>query len=211
MAQCPFHPSSIKSKMGLISTFLFKCRSWLDGLYERSYKMSVGHIKMPNLDLYVINDPKEVKRIMIDEVKEFPKSDFLHELLKPLLGVSIFTTNGDVWRKQRNLLMPSFEITRINTIFDLMSQVASDMMERLKNSAKQGMVEIDEHMTFVTADVIFRIIMSKKLDEKQGREVLNAFVIFQEETANTAIKQFFRIPGWISFIFGEAKRKKLAR
>lgn len=136
---------------------------------------------------------------------------FLHKLLKSLLGVSIFTTNGDVWRKQRNLLMPSFEITRINTIFDLMSQAASDMMERLKNSAKQGVVEIDEHMTFVTADVIFRTIMSKKLDEKQGREVLNAFVIFQEETANTAIKQFFRIPSWISFIFGEAKRKKLAR
>lgn len=48
MAQCPFHPSSIKSKMGLISTFLFKRRSCLDGLYERNYKMSVGHVKMPN-------------------------------------------------------------------------------------------------------------------------------------------------------------------
>lgn len=66
--------------------------------------------------------------------------------------------------------MPSFEITRINTIFDLMSQAASDMMERLKNSAKQGVVEIDEHMTFVTADVIFRTIMSKNLMKNKAEK-----------------------------------------
>lgn len=208
MGQCPFHPAPIKTKMGLLATFLFKRRSWLDGLYERSYKMSVGHVKMPNLDLYVVNDPKQVKRIMIDEVREFPKSDFLHELLKPLLGVSIFTTNGEVWKKQRNLLKPSFELTRISTIFDLMSDAANDMIGRLKIIADKGVVEVDEQMTFVTADVIFRTIMSSKLDEKKGKEVLNAFVTFQEETANTAIKQFFRIPKWLSYVFGEAKRKK---
>lgn len=208
MGKCPFHPSPVSSKAGLIATFLFKRRSWLDGLYERSYKMSVGHVKMPNLDLYVINDPKEVKRIMIDEVKEFPKSQFLHELLAPLLGVSIFTTNGEVWKKQRNLLKPSFELTRISTIFDLMSDAANDMIERLKIAADKGVVEVDEQMTFVTADVIFRTIMSERLDEQKGKEVLNAFVTFQEETANTAIKKFFRIPLWISYIFGEAKRKK---
>ena len=52
--------------------------------------MKMGRVRMPGLDLYVVNDPKEVRKIMVDEVREFPKSELLHELLNPLLGNSIF-------------------------------------------------------------------------------------------------------------------------
>lgn len=208
MGVCPFHPKPHNSKAGLITTFLLKRRSWLDGLYAKSYKMRAGRVKMPGFDLFVVNDPKEVRKIMIDNVKEFPKSDMLHELLKPLLGVSIFTTNGEVWKKQRELLRPSFEMTRISKVFDLMSSAAADMMERFRKYPDGSIVEVDEHMTFVTADVIFRTIMSSKLDEIKGKEILHAFVTFQEETARTAIRKFFCVPQWLSNILGENKRMK---
>lgn len=208
MGVCPFHPKPHNSKAGLITTFLLKRRSWLDGLYAKSYKMRAGRVKMPGFDLFVVNDPKEVRKIMVDNVKEFPKSDMLHELLKPLLGVSIFTTNGEVWKKQRELLRPSFEMTRISKVFDLMSNAAADMMERFRKYPNGSIVEVDEHMTFVTADVIFRTIMSAKLDEIKGKEILHAFVTFQEETARTAIRKFFCLPDWLSNILGENKRMK---
>lgn len=208
MGVCPFHPKPHNSKAGLITTFLLKRRSWLDGLYAKSYKMRAGRVKMPGFDLFVVNDPKEVRKIMVDNVKEFPKSDMLHELLKPLLGVSIFTTNGEVWKKQRELLRPSFEMTRISKVFDLMSNAAADMMERFRKYPDGSIVEVDEHMTFVTADVIFRTIMSSKLDEIKGKEILHAFVTFQEETARTAIRKFFCVPQWLSNILGENKRMK---
>ena len=208
MGVCPFHPKPHNSKAGLITTFLLKRRSWLDGLYAKSYKMRAGRVKMPGFDLFVVNDPKEVRKIMVDNVKEFPKSDMLHELLKPLLGVSIFTTNGELWKKQRELLRPSFEMTRISKVFDLMSNAAADMMERFRKYPNGSIVEVDEHMTFVTADVIFRTIMSSKLDEIKGKEILHAFVTFQEETARTAIRKFFCVPQWLSNILGENKRMK---
>lgn len=208
MGVCPFHPKPHNSKAGLITTFLLKRRSWLDGLYAKSYKMRAGRVKMPGFDLFVVNDPKEVRKIMVDNVKEFPKSDMLHELLKPLLGVSIFTTNGEVWKKQRELLRPSFEMTRISKVFDLMSSAAADMMDRFRKYPDGSIVEVDEHMTFVTADVIFRTIMSSKLDEIKGKEILHAFVTFQEETARTAIRKFFCLPDWLSNILGENKRMK---
>lgn len=206
MAQCPFHPKPHKNKASLLTTFLLKRRSWLDGLYERSYKMKMGRVKMPGLDLHVINDPKEVKRVMVDEVRKFPKSELLHELLNPLLGDSIFTTNDQVWEKQRELLRPSFEMTRINKVFGLMSDAVNDMMKKFSKYDNAQVIEVDEHMTFVTADVIFRTIMSEKLDEQKGKEVLEAFVTFQEETARAAIRKMFCFPKWISYILGERKR-----
>lgn len=211
MAQCPFHPKPHKNKATLFTTFLLKRRSWLDGLYERSYKMKMGRVKMPGLDLHVINDPKEVKRVMVDNVKDFPKSDLLHELLNPLLGDSIFTTNGQVWEKQRELLKPSFEMTRINKVFGLMNDAVNEMMKKFDKYSYGEIVEVDEHMTFVTADVIFRTIMSEKLDEEKGKEVLEAFVTFQEETARAAMRKMFCFPRWLSYILGEKKDLLLAK
>lgn len=208
MSECPFFPKPYKNKASTLLTFLLKRRSWLDGLYERSYKMQTGYVKMPNFDLYVINDTKEVKRMMVDEVKQFPKSEFLHELLSPLLGESIFTTNGEIWSKQRELLRPSFEMTRINKVFNLMSEAACDMMERFAKYPNDSIIEVDEAMTFVTADVIFRTIMSSKLDEEKGKKILNAFVTFQEQSVHTAMRKMFRFPKWLSYVLGDRKRAK---
>ncbi|EAI3443836.1 cytochrome P450 [Campylobacter jejuni] len=208
MSECPFFPKPYKNKASTLLTFLLKRRSWLDGLYERSYKMQTGYVKMPNFDLYVINDTKEVKRIMVDEVREFPKSAFLHELLSPLLGESIFTTNGEVWKKQRELLRPSFEMTRINKVFNLMSEAVADMMDRFSKYPNHAIIEVDEAMTFITADVIFRTIMSSKLDEEKGKKILNAFVTFQEQSVHTAMRRMFRFPKWLSYVLGDRKRAK---
>lgn len=208
MSECPFFPKPYKNKASTLLTFLLKRRSWLDGLYERSYKMQTGYVKMPNFDLYVINDTKEVKRMMVDEVREFPKSAFLHELLSPLLGESIFTTNGEVWKKQRELLRPSFEMTRISKVFNLMSEAVSDMMKRFEKYPNASIIEVDEAMTFITADVIFRTIMSSKLDEEQGKKILDAFVTFQEQSVHTAMRRMFRFPKWLSYVLGDRKRAK---
>lgn len=208
MSECPFFPKPYKNKASTLLTFLLKRRSWLDGLYERSYKMQTGYVKMPNFDLYVINDTKEVKRMMVDEVREFPKSAFLHELLSPLLGESIFTTNGEVWKKQRELLRPSFEMTRINKVFNLMSEAVADMMDRFSKYPNHAVIEVDEAMTFITADVIFRTIMSSKLDEEKGKKILNAFVTFQEQSVHTAMRRMFRFPKWLSYVLGDCKPAK---
>ncbi|ELR6011082.1 cytochrome P450 [Campylobacter jejuni] len=208
MSECPFFPKPYKNKASTLLTFLLKRRSWLDGLYERSYKMQTGYVKMPNFDLYVINDTKEVKRMMVDEVREFPKSAFLHELLSPLLGESIFTTNGEVWKKQRELLRPSFEMTRINKVFNLMSEAVADMMDRFSKYPNHAVIEVDEAMTFITADVIFRTIMSSKLDEGKGKKILNAFVTFQEQSVHTAMRRMFCFPKWLSYVLGDRKRTK---
>lgn len=206
MGQCPFFPKPHKTKASLLTTFFLKRRSWLDGLYERSYTMKSGRVKMPGFDLYIANHPKDVRRIMVDEVREFPKSNLLHELLSPLLGESIFTTNGEVWKKQRELLRPSFEQARITKVFGLMNDAVRDLMGKFRAYPNGAIIEVDELMTFVTADVIFRTIMSERLDEVKGKQVLDAFVVFQEETIHTAIKRMFCIPRWLVNLFGEKKR-----
>ncbi len=68
-------------------------------------------------------------------------------------------------------MRPSFEMTRINKVFNLMSEAVADMMDRFSKYPNHAVIEVDEAMTFITADVIFRTIMSSKLDEEKVKNL----------------------------------------
>lgn len=212
MSSCPFHqpffPEPLKNKASLVFTFFKKRRSWLDGLYERSYTMKMGRVKMPGLDLHVINQPDLIHRVLVDDVKEFPKNQLLGHLLEPLLGESIFTTNGEQWKKQREMLNPSFEMARISHVFGLMNDAVKEMNQGLHVNGAMHRLDIDPEMTYVTADIIFRTILSSRLDREDAMQIIEAFATFQEETARTAMRTMFKVPQWLWFLTGESKRIK---
>jgi len=207
MGQCPFHPKSVNNKFGSLLTFLIKRRSWLDGLYSRSYTMKMGEVVLPKNHLFVVNDPNEVKKILNTEVKKYPKNEVLHKLLEPLLGESIFTTNGEQWKKQRDLLNPSFSDLSVSKVFSQMTNAINEELQFLSQYDNK-VFDIDKEMTFITADIIFRTILSSKLDRKKALEIIDSFETYQELTVHTAMKKFFNIPKIIISIFGENKRIK---
>ena len=117
-----------------------------------------------------------------------------------MLGESIFTTNGKVWKKQRELLNPSFEMVRISHVFGRMLEASKDLLTRLEQRDASKYSDIDKEMTFVTADIIFRTILSKELTEKEGYKIVKAFETFQEKSAKLSMFKIFKVPkflqGW---------------
>lgn len=205
---CPVFPKPAKSKSSLWKVFFKKRHSWLDALYERSYRMKMGEFKLPGLRLYMVNQPDLVRRIMVQDIANFPKNRLLGEILEPLLGESIFTTNGEQWQKQRNMLDPAFKHTRVQQVFSLMQTAVNDMSERLEQH--QPGQDIDPEMTFITADIIFRTIMSTQLAPAQADKILAAFVCFQAESPKLALFKMFKVPRFMQQGASERKRIKAA-
>ncbi|MCC4264605.1 cytochrome P450 [Oceanimonas baumannii] len=203
---CPVFPKPAKNKASLWKVFFTKRHSWLDALYERSYGMKMGEYKLPGLTLYMVNQPELVRKVMVQNLASFPKNHLLGDILEPLLGESIFTTNGEQWQKQRNMLDPAFKHARVQQVFGLMQSAVGDMLERLKTHTPGQ--DIDPEMTFVTADIIFRTIMSARLNTEQANRILDAFVLFQAESPKLALKKMFRLPGFMQR--GASERKRLA-
>jgi hypothetical protein len=69
---CPVYPKPLKDKASIFKLFFRKRRSWLEALYERSYKMKMGQVNIPGNRIYMINQPDLVQRVMIEEAAEFP-------------------------------------------------------------------------------------------------------------------------------------------
>ncbi|WP_319781492.1 cytochrome P450 [Oceanisphaera sp. IT1-181] len=203
---CPVFPKPAKSKASLWKVFFTKRHSWLDALYERSYSMKMGEYKLPGFRLYMVNQPDLVRRIMVQDIANFPKNQLLGEILEPLLGESIFTTNGEQWQKQRNMLDPAFKHTRVQQVFGLMQAAVNDMSARL--TQHQPGQDIDPEMTFITADIIFRTIMSTQLQPAQAEQILAAFVHFQAESPKLALLKMFRFPQFMQR--GRSERKRIS-
>lgn len=194
MSRCPIYPKPSAKKASLFKIFFRKKRSMMDALYEKSYRMKMGEVRFPFNKFFMVNDLKEVRKMMVEKPNEFPKGDLLHEILEPLLGNSIFTTNGETWEKQRDLLLPGFKQNNVEKVFSRMLNATEAMQARLNKQENGEVFDIEPEMTLVTADIIFRAIMSSSIDEGEAREVLTAFSDFQKRTPFITLLRMFGLP-----------------
>ena len=57
----------------------------------------------------MLNDAREIQHVMQDNFDNYKKAHF-NEVLRPLLGNSIFLSEGTTWRDQRHEAAPVFQI-----------------------------------------------------------------------------------------------------
>ena len=176
---CPAYPQPRKSKASRFLMFFSARRSLLDSLYERSYRMQMGEVHLPGLDLYMVNEPALVNRVLAEKSGDFPKSELLGKALRPLLGDSIFTTNGEQWKRQRAMMEPAFAQARINVAFPVMREAVQAMLARLSALPDASEHDVEIEMTHVTADIIFRTIFSVPLEGVDAHRIFSAFARFQ--------------------------------
>jgi cytochrome P450 len=178
-AFCPAYPPPRKTKAPVWKAFFSARHSWLDTLYERSYAMHMGQVSLINSTLFMVNEPACVHHVLSDNVANYPKHERLGDALRPLLGDSIFTTNGAQWQRQRQMMNPSFAQARVQVAFSHMQQATDAMLERMQQWDLKQSHDIQEEMTHVTADIIFRTIFSVGIDTGQAKKIFEAFTQYQ--------------------------------
>jgi len=200
---CPHYPAPAATRPSAWKMFVSKRRSWLDALYERSYRMKMGEVHLPGVDLYMVNEPALVRQVLVDAaLDDFPKHPMLGDALRPLLGDSIFTTNGAMWRRQRDLMDPSFEAARVKLVYGRMRDAAVSMAQRLARLPSGTVHDMEVEMTHVAADTILRTILSEPLDGATAQRVFDAFARYQSLAPRLMMPAFFGLswlrPWWLT-------------
>jgi cytochrome P450 len=177
---CPAYPKPQKRRLSPFFRLFNSRSSWLDVQYERSYRMQMGEIHLPKLDVYMINQPDLVNKVMVENASDYPKSELLGDALRPLLGDSIFTTNGAQWRRQRTMMEPAFAQARTAIAFPVMRDCVEAMLKRLEKIPNNTEHDVEVEMTHVTADIIFRTIFSVPLEGEAAKQIFTAFAVYQK-------------------------------
>lgn len=159
----------------------------------RLYRAWMAEFRTPFFRSYLCNDPSLIELVLKNRPEDFPKSDRIREGLVPLLGNSVFVTNGEDWKRQRRIIDPAFEGGRLRDTVPAMVAAGEAAVERLP----LGMVEIEEQMSHAAADVIFRTLFSVPIEDEVASAVFHEFRTFQRTQPILNLAAFLPLPRWL--------------
>lgn len=179
-------------------------RSSIGFLQAGGYATGVGRHKIPRLPgtrqrfSYTVRDPAVMREMLVRRPFDFPKSRVMYDMLAPLVGLSVFTSNGDTWRKQRALIDRAFEQARLQDVFPMMRDAGDALCARLDRAASADHpAQIDAEATMVAADIIFRTIFSEPIDEPTAADLFQTFEAFQGLAYAHGMMSMARLPMWL--------------
>jgi cytochrome P450 len=190
----PPYPVPHKNKSSLFKRFFTGWVSWIHTLFERSYTMKMGEIRLPKLDFFIVNELSIVDRVMDDREKVFPKHRFLNDLLDPLIGNSVFSANGKDWENQREMVNPAFAHTNLKRVFPVMRDAVDDLLATITAMDRSRPLDVDPLMTHVAADIIYRTLFSVKLDADGADRIYHSFHRFQKNVQPSAMLRIYGLP-----------------
>jgi len=177
---------------------------------DHLYRAWMAEFRTPFFRSYMCNDPALVDLVLKERPDDFPKSDRIREGLAPLLGNSVFVTNGETWKRQRRIIDPAFEGGRLKDTFPAMLAAGQAAVDRLRARADGAPVEIEEETSAAAADVIFRTLFSIPIEHAVAREVFAAFKAHQRAQPVLNLGVLLPLPRWVPR-FHRRETKRTAR
>ncbi len=193
----PPRPSRLPAILSLMRTVWHGDGDLLSLLPGEAFSMKAGELGFSRRSIKLFNDPDLVRQILNETDGLYPKSDLMVGALEPLIGDSIFVSDGPKWRRQRAMIDPAFSKMRLNLAFGAMQAAAADCCERLDAAAETGAtLSLDQLMSELTADIICRTVFSISLDSQISRDVFEDFSIFERGVAQVKIWRLIVDPAW---------------
>jgi len=193
---CPILPPKPPARADRVSLWrylrMFR-RDILSAQPARLYRAWMAEFRTPFFHSFLCNDPALVRLVLQERPGDFPKSDRIREGLAPLLGRSVFVTNGAEWARQRRIIDPAFEGGRLRDTWPAMCAAGAAAVARMP----EGEVEVEAEMSHAAADVIFRTLFSIPIEHEIAARVFAAFRAHQRSQPILNLAAFLPLPRWL--------------
>ncbi len=125
----------------------------LQGL-QRDYGDIVSIEKPSGRLAYFINDPSEVRRILVRRHTRYVKGPGF-ERVKMLLGNGLIVSDGDVWRRSRTMIQPAFKVQNVHRLINVMIQCSERRAAAwAEAAAKNEIINITEETSEFALELI---------------------------------------------------------
>ena len=142
---------------------------------------------------HMVQDPGALKRIFLDNVENYPKSEVMLRMLRPAVGDSLFTLEGDDWRWQRRTVAPVFAQRNVVALAPVMTATAERAAERLRAAGETP--EILSEMLSATFDVICNVALSGR-DHFDADAYSAAIIRYFQTVGRASVLDFLHVPYW---------------
>jgi len=178
--------------MGRLQSALAARRNVLEIIPAIAYQRPIVSGEML-MRWHMLADPGGYRRVMSDNLANYPKSEVMRRMLRPAIGDSLFNAEGADWKWQRQAVAPVFTHRNVVALAPAMTATAERAAQRL--CASGGKVEMVREMLTATFDVICDVALSGR--EHFDAATFSAAITRYFHTAGRAsLLDFLGVPGW---------------
>ncbi|MEU1664919.1 cytochrome P450 [Streptomyces sparsogenes] len=90
----------------------------------------------PLFPVFFVGHPDGIKEILQDKHRNFPKTPFVSDRWRALVGDGLICSEGELWRRQRRLCQPAFHRRLITSFATGMTEVTAELLDRWEDAAR---------------------------------------------------------------------------
>lgn len=168
----------------------------------------ISNFKLLHLNMVLLTDPKLIRFVLQTNQKQYVKNT-AYKHLKLVLGNGLVTSEGELWRRQRKLIQPSFHKQAIYNMFNTMLACTNEMIEEWKVKLKKNpVIDFSEEMMATTLQIIAQTMLSKdvKSDSKAVADSLSYLLKAIDQKAVKALNTPMWVPTTSNFKFKKERK-----
>jgi cytochrome P450 len=144
---------------------------------------------------HMVMDPEAIRRVLLDEVDNYPKSLVTKNLLRPAIGDSLFIAEGAHWRWQRRAAAPVFSHRNVMNLAPIMTAAAERSCARIAGAGPRAM-DMAEDMVRTTFDVIAEVTFSSdgSFDADAVHDAIDTYI---SEAGKISLFDLLGFPDWV--------------
>ncbi len=142
---------------------------------------------------HMIQSPEGMRRIFLDNVDNYPKSEVMIRMLRPAVGRSLFTAEGASWRWQRRAIAPVFAARHVTALAPLMQAAADRAADRIARA--EGPVPMVATLLTTTFEVICDVALSGR-DHFDIDAYSAAITRYFLTIGRASLLDFMQLPPW---------------
>lgn len=164
--------------------------------FERSMNRKYGdvvHIRFANRHAYLVSNPDDVRKVLVEEADKYQKAPIYRILLSRFLGNGLLTSEGEFWKRQRKLSQPAFHTKRIQAYAETMVNYTQQQID----AWDEGQVRnVNEDMMRLTLSIVVKTLFNTDIGEEANR-IGTALTEVLEATTQGVQSVFQMLPEWV--------------
>ena len=190
----PVRADLVREPLNLLQSWQASRQNLLNIIPEVSTRMPIvsGQTGTP---WHMLTDPLAIRRVLLENVDNYPKSIVTKNLLRPAIGESLFIAEGKHWRWQRRTAAPAFSHRNVTALAPVMTRAAERSAERIAKVGNRAVNMLDEMVT-ATFDVISDVTFSGESGFDRAA-VHRAIDIYISDAGKVSLFDVLGLPDWI--------------
>ncbi|TWC06136.1 cytochrome P450 [Bradyrhizobium macuxiense] len=177
MEYCPPVPHPPPSRLGFLELLIRLRRNPLECWSADFFQQPTVKLRLPFTDVFVVHDPHAIKRVLMDNWRNYPKDTIQRRILSSGLADGLLSVDGERWDVQRRTLAPIFARRTVTSFTMPMLVAANELSAKWATMGSSATLDVAAEMTLVTLNVLALTIFSDGIggDLDEFRMAMNAY------------------------------------